>query len=50
MFEAGPDADIISQTITKYVQQIWKGEISVEEGLNAAQEEVVQRRKTEVFN
>ncbi len=50
MFEAGPDADVISQTITKYVQQIWKGEISVEDGLNAAQEEVEKRRRTEVFN
>ena len=49
MFEAGPDSDLISQTITKYVQRIWNGSLTVEEGLQKAQNEIDSRRKTEAF-
>ncbi len=40
MFEAGPDADLISQTLTKYIQELWQGEISVKQALDNAQAEI----------
>lgn len=44
MFEAGPDADLISNKITKYLQKIWNNEISVEEGMNTLNEEIEKER------
>ena len=44
MFEAGPDADMISHKITTYVQRMWNGEISVEAGLLQAKKEIEEER------
>lgn len=45
MLEAGPDADLINNVITTYIQKIWNNEISVKEGLNAAKERIEKERK-----
>jgi len=44
MLEAGPDADLISNTITTYVQKSWGGQVSVENGLKMAKEEIERER------
>lgn len=44
MLEAGPDADLISNTITTYVQKIWNDELSVEEGMRLAKEKIERER------
>ncbi|MGP1446649.1 MAG: ABC transporter substrate-binding protein [Candidatus Limimorpha sp.] len=49
MFEGGPDADVISNILNNTLQRIWRGEVSVENGLNSAQEEIIKMRK-EVFS
>lgn len=46
--EAGPDASLISETISEFVQRAWRGELSVEEALNSAQRQVDNQRP-EVF-
>lgn len=44
MAEAGPDATIVQETLTKHLQRIWRGEVPPEEGLrDATQELKVQR-------
>lgn len=45
MLEAGPDADIINQKISEYVQRSWKGELTPKEALNKAQLEIIKERK-----
>lgn len=45
MLEAGPDADLINNIITTYIQKIWNNEISVKEGLSAAKAEIEKGRK-----
>jgi multiple sugar transport system substrate-binding protein len=45
MLEAGPDADLINNKITTYIQKIWNNEIGVKEGLNAAKAEIEKERK-----
>ena len=40
MFEAGPEADLINQTLTKYIQELWQGKISVKQALYHAQDEI----------
>eukprot|EP01037_Dinobryon_pediforme_P010931 gene10931-11014_t len=40
MLEAGPDADLINNVITTYIQKIWNNEISVEDGLKKAKDEI----------
>lgn len=45
MLEAGPDADLINNVITTYIQKIWNNEIGVKEGLNAAKSEIEKERK-----
>jgi multiple sugar transport system substrate-binding protein len=45
MLEAGPDADLINNVITTYIQKIWNNEIGVKEGLNAAKAEIEKERK-----
>jgi multiple sugar transport system substrate-binding protein len=45
MLEAGPDADLISNIITTYVQKIWNNEVTVTKGLSAAKAEIEQERK-----
>ena len=49
MAEAGPDADLISEILTNYLQRILKDELSVEDGLRVAEEEINTRR-TSLFN
>lgn len=49
MAEAGPDADLINQTITKYAQKVWRNEIEPEEAMGLMQSEIVEGRK-EIFN
>ncbi len=44
-FEAGADADMVSQILTVYLQKIWNEEISIEEGLKKAQDEITIERK-----
>ncbi|NVO03002.1 MAG: extracellular solute-binding protein [Bacteroidetes bacterium] len=44
MMEAGPDADKISQIITKYVQFAWKNEINSKEALKNMQNDIIQSR------
>ncbi len=46
MLEAGPDADLINNVITTYIQKIWNNEIGVREGLNAAKAEIEKERKS----
>ena len=45
MFEAGPDSDLVSTTLTAYLQRIWKGELTVEDGLAQAQQEIQEGRE-----
>lgn len=49
MAEAGPDADLINQTITKYAQKVWRNEIEPKEAMELMQNEIVEGRK-EIFN
>lgn len=43
--EAGPDADLISNTVTNYLQKAWNGELSSQDALKKIQHEVVVGRK-----
>lgn len=49
MAEAGPDADLINQTITKYAQKVWRDELEPEEAMQLMQSDIVEGRK-EIFN
>lgn len=42
--EAGPDADMINNTITTYVQQAWDTKLTVDEALKKSQAEIVTNR------
>ncbi|MCK9235109.1 MAG: extracellular solute-binding protein [Bacteroidales bacterium] len=44
MLEAGPDADLINNVITTYIQKIWNSEIDVKIGLNTAKMEIEKER------
>lgn len=48
ILEAGPDASIISEIITTYVQKCWNDEFTPEQALNKAQSEIEKKRK-EIF-
>ena len=48
MTEAGPDADVISQNITKYAQKVWRDELDPNSAINQLYKDVVKERK-EVF-
>jgi len=48
MYEAGPDSDLISQIITKHIQQLWNDKVQAEKALSDAQDEIVSER-AEVF-
>ena len=45
MHEAGPDSDAIQEIITKTIQRIWRGDISIKEGVLEANEEMIKKRK-----
>ena len=49
MFEAGPDSDLISQTITNYLQQFWDDKFSAEEALKKSKEDIEKGRQ-EIYN
>lgn len=49
ILEAGPDANMISEVITTYVQKCWNNEISPELALQKAQQEIETKRK-EIFS
>lgn len=42
--EAGPDSDLISQTVSEYVQRAWREELSVTEALSQAQQTIDSQR------
>jgi len=44
MIEAGPDADLVSTSLTTALQRIWNGEVPVAEGLRAAKEQIEKER------
>lgn len=44
MLEAGPDADLISTSITTALQRIWNGEATIPDGLRAAKEQIEKER------
>lgn len=48
MAEAGPDADVISQNITKYAQKVWRNELNPSTAINQLYNDVVKERE-EVF-
>jgi multiple sugar transport system substrate-binding protein len=45
ILEAGPDANMISDVITNYVQKAWSGDLSPENALAQAQKEIETKRK-----
>lgn len=44
MLEAGPDADLVSTSITTALQRIWNGEATTADGLRAAKEQIEKER------
>ncbi|MCG2612701.1 extracellular solute-binding protein [Terrimonas sp. NA20] len=48
ILEAGPDANMISEVITTYVQKAWEGSLSPEEAVRQAQKQIEAKRK-EIF-
>jgi len=44
MFEAGPESDLVSQTLTNYLQQFWNGKLTAEEALTKASEDITKGR------
>lgn len=45
ILEAGPDANVISEKITTYIQKYWNDEISAEEALKKMESEILTERK-----
>ncbi len=44
MFEAGPESDLVSQTITNYLQQFWNDKLSAEETLSKIKSDIEKGR------
>lgn len=44
MFEAGPESDAIMNIVTKYMQQVWKEDITVEKALDMMETEIYKVR------
>jgi multiple sugar transport system substrate-binding protein len=42
--EAGPDADMISETLSNYIQKVWRDEITAQDALRQASEEISYKR------
>lgn len=42
--EAGPDSDMIAETLSTYIQKVWQDEISVEQALEQAAREINTKR------
>ncbi len=45
VIEAGPDANMISEVITTYIQKVWNNELTPLQALDQAQGEIDQKRK-----
>jgi len=45
MIESGPDSQLIQDTITDRIQAMWRGTVSVEDGLRSAKQEIESKRK-----
>lgn len=45
VIDAGPDAGMISEVVTTYVQKVWAGELSPAQAATQAQQEIVKKRK-----
>lgn len=48
MVEAGPDSTAIQETITEYLQKMWRNEISAEAGIKEAQK-AIELRRAEIY-
>ena len=44
MFEAGPESDLVSQTLTNYLQQFWEDKLTAEVALAKANEDISRGR------
>jgi len=44
MFEAGPESDLVSQTLTNYLQQFWDDKLTAEEALSKAKNDIEKGR------
>ncbi|WP_346755492.1 extracellular solute-binding protein [Splendidivirga corallicola] len=44
MFEAGPESDLVSQTLTNYLQQLWDDKVTVEQALLRAEKDIIEGR------
>lgn len=44
MFEAGPESDLVSQTLTNYLQQFWDDKLTAEQALTNASEDIDKGR------
>lgn len=45
ILEAGPDANMISDVVTNYVQKAWNGDLTPEQAMAQAQKEIDSKRK-----
>lgn len=48
MVEAGPDADAISEILTQYLQRMWRNEVTPEDGLRRAKQDI-QAKRAEIY-
>jgi len=44
MFEAGPESDLVSQTLTNYLQQFWDDKLTAEQALSKVHDDIVKGR------
>ena len=44
MFESGPESDLVSQTLTNYLQQFWDDKLTAEETLAKTNEDISKGR------
>lgn len=44
MFEAGPESDLVSQTLTNYLQQFWDDKLTAEQALTKANDDIDKGR------
>jgi multiple sugar transport system substrate-binding protein len=44
MFEAGPESDLVNQTLTNYLQQFWDDKLTAEQALTKANEDIAKGR------
>ncbi|NRB62777.1 MAG: extracellular solute-binding protein [Saprospiraceae bacterium] len=46
--EAGPDSDLISQTLSEFIQKAWKGDLTVPQALEQAQQ-IIDNERPAIF-